>query len=333
VTINEPSFCALTALLDKKRPVLVQAHDFPDHDAIASAYALCELLLRAGYNADLTFSGEIRSISLTVMMERLSITPLPFPEAINRPRAQSIVVDGSPVDGTISKVAGKLIAVIDHHPFVKKPRCPFVDIRPEVGSCSSIIWTYWLDSGESPDKTTATALLAGIQLDTDFLSRHVSKTDIDAHYQLFFMGNYELAREVVRTSLKLDQIPQIGRAFSLSLVSGSTMLIELDGDYSSELLSVVADFLLRLQEITFVVAVEVQGTEYLLSARSRDPLVDAGKIIRTVLAGTGSGGGHRHMAGGIIKPKKYPGSKLLLERITQELDTHRSTNEADSKKN
>lgn len=328
--MNVKPFRVLTGVLDKKRPVLVQAHDHPDHDAIASAYALCELLLRAGYSADLTFGGKVQSISLSIMMERLSISPLPFAEAETVPGAQTIVVDGSPVDGTIQKTAGELVAVIDHHPYTTSPVCPIVDIRPETGSCSSIIWTYWLDSGEEADKTTATALLAGIQLDTDFLSRQVSKTDLDAHYALFFMGNYELAREIVRTTLKLDQVREIGKAFSSSRVSGSTMLIELKEDYSSELLSVLADFLLRLQEITFVVAVEIRGEEYHLSARTRDCSIDAGSIIRASLTGIGTGGGHRHMAGGLIAPDKYPGSKLLLERITQELDSHRSIHETDN---
>ncbi len=327
---NTP-FRALAEVLDKTRPVLVQAHDFPDHDAIASAYALCELLLRAGYTADMTFAGEIQSISLSIMMDRLSIQHLPFDEALELPGAQTIVVDGSPFDGTVRRAAGELVAVIDHHPVTGTPVCPLVDIRPDTGSCSSIIWTYWLDSGEEADRTTATALIAGIQLDTDFLSRHVSKTDLDAHYELFFMGNYELAREVVRTTLKLDQVRAIGKAFTSSQALGSTLLVELKEDYSSELLSVLADFLLRLQEITFVVAVEIRGEEYHLSARSKDCALDAGSIIRAALDGIGTGGGHRHMAGGIITPAKYPGSKLLLERITRELDTYRSEHEADSK--
>ena len=328
--MTDKPFRALIEVLDKHNPVLVQAHDYPDHDAIASAYALCELLLRAGFSADLTFAGEIQSISLSIMMERLAIRYLPFDDAERLPGAQTIVVDGSPVDGTIQRIAGNLVAVIDHHPYTVPPDCPIVDIRTETGSCSSIIWTYWLDSGEETDKTTATALLAGIQLDTDFLSRQVSKTDLDAHYELFFMGNYELAREIVRTTLKLDQVREIGKAFTSSRVDGSTMLIELKEDYSSELLSVLADFLLRLQEITFVIAVEIRGEEYHLSARTRDRTIDAGSIIRASLAGIGTGGGHRHMAGGIISPEKYPGSKLLLERITQELDSHRSTHETDS---
>ena len=38
---------ALAEHLDKERPVVVQAHDFPDHDAVATAYALSELLKRS----------------------------------------------------------------------------------------------------------------------------------------------------------------------------------------------------------------------------------------------------------------------------------------------
>lgn len=329
--MNAHPFRTLLPVLNRQRPVLVQAHDFPDHDAIASAYSLCELLLRAGFTAEITFAGSVQSISLSIMMDRLSIQYVPFSEAAAIAEAQTIVVDGSPVDGTIAKTAGELIGVIDHHPARRKPECPLVDIREDAGSCSAIIWTYWSDSGEEPDRTTATALLAGIQLDTDFLSRQVSQTDLDAHYDLFFRGNYELAREVVRTSLKLDQVRVIGKALTSSIVSGPTLLVELKGDYTSELLSVLADFLLRLQEITFVIAVEIRGEEYHLSARTRDCSIDAGRIIREALSTIGTGGGHRHMAGGIINPEKYPGSKLLLERITQELDSYRSAHETDNK--
>ena len=104
-------------------------------------------------------------------------------------------------------------------------------------------------------------MIAGIQLDTDFLSRRVSRTDLDAHSDLFFLGNNALAREVVRTALRLDQLPDIGKAFSSTAVDGEVIVAELEGDYSSELLSVLADFLLRLREITFAVVIETGGNE------------------------------------------------------------------------
>ena len=326
-------FSTLSQLLDPSRPVLIQTHDFPDHDAIGAAYGLCELLLRHHFECAMTYGGLIQSISLASMIDRLDISLVPFQEACAKSVYQTIVVDGSPASGTVKVVAGTLLAVIDHHPQRKPLNCPFTDIRTDTGSCSSIIWTYWQESKEEPDKTTATALLAGIQLDTDFLSRKVSKTDLDAHYDLFFKGNSNLAREVVYTSLSIEQLPKIGEAFQHFLVSDSILFTEIYGDYTNELLSVLADFLLRLQEIEFVVVIEVHGDEYHLSARSRTQNIDTGYIIRRVLSGIGTGGGHGHMAGGIINAKEYPGADEFLRKIITEIAAYRSKNETNSERN
>ena len=329
----EKPFRALLDKLDRTHPVLIQTHDFPDHDAIGAAYALCELLLRRQYECAMTYGGLIQSISLSSMINRLEIKLEPFEKACADSDWQTILVDGSPAAGTVRTVAGNLTAVIDHHPARKKLRCAFQDVRIETGSCCTIIWTYWQESGETPDRTTATALLAGIQLDTDFLSRSVSQTDLDAHYDLFFRGNHELAREVVRTSLRIDQLAEIGHAFSSFHIKDSILLAEVHGDYSSELLSVLADFLLRLQEITFAVVLEINGSEYHLSARTRDRTIDTGLIVRNILSGIGSGGGHPHMAGGMIRSEKYPGNEAFLEDIANEIAAYRSKNETDCQTN
>ncbi len=270
-------------------------------------------------------------------MERLSIEIEPFPatfpegEADGSP-AQAIVVDGSPANGTVARIAGELVAVIDHHPASSSPACPFVDVRTEAGSCSSIIWSYWKERGEEPDARAATALLAGIQLDTDFLSRRVSPLDLEAHHALFFAGDRDLAREVVRTTLSVAQLPHIGDALSNCRVRGDVLVCEVGRDCGSELLSVLADFLLRLREIAFVAVVEARGPEYRLSARTRDTRVDAGEAIRLALDGIGEGGGHRHMAGGIIEPGAYPGGEGLLERIESEVTSQRRRHETDGQK-
>jgi len=226
--------------------------------------------------------------------------------------------------GTVRTVIGILTGIIDHHPAREAVSCPFTDIRTGTGSCSAIIWTYWKEAGETPDGTTATALLAGIQLDTDFLSRQVSQTDLDAHYDLFFRGDCKLAREVVRSSLSVDQLAEIGRSFGSVHIRGAVLLAEVRSDYSGELLSVLADFLLRLQEITFAAVIGVHGTEYHLSARTRDGGIDTGCIIRKALAGIGTGGGHPHMAGGIIDEGRYPGADSFLQKISDEIAAYRS---------
>lgn len=328
-------FETLIGILDTSRKIIVQAHDFPDHDAIASAFGLASLLRRSGINASITAGGSIGGISLSAMIERVAIDIEPFPDEAGTDEAgsaQVIVVDGSPANGTVARIAGDLVGVIDHHPASLTPDCFFKDIRVDSGSCASIIWSYWKESGQEPDVRAATALLAGIQLDTDFLSRRVSPLDLEAHHALFFLGDRELAREVVRTTLSVSQLPHIGEALSNCKIKGDVLVCEIGRDCASELLSVLADFLLRLREIAFVAVVEARGPEYRLSARTRDPRVDAGEVIRLALEGIGEGGGHRHMAGGILKPGLYPGGEGLLERIETEVTSQRRRHEADNQK-
>lgn len=312
-------FGELLSVLDPGRAVLVQTHDFPDHDAMGAAYALCEILERRGFNCSMAYGGKIQSISLDSMIRKLNIALVDFPSARGDASYQTIIVDGSPGGGTVETVAGTLVGYIDHHPaapsHTARFAARFADVRLDVGSCSTIVWTYWKEAGEKPDRTSATAMLAGIQLDTDFLSRRVSPVDLEAHAALYFLGDPELSREIVHTSLSVAELPDIGQALSTAVVRGSLVVAELEGDYPAELLSVLADFLLRLREADFSVVVETGGADCRLSARSRNPKLDAGRVLSQAIAGLGSGGGHPHMAGGIMSRERYPGKEILLEKF------------------
>ena len=46
-------------LLDTDERVIIQAHDFPDHDAIASAFAMAYLLSQKGFKPFLSYQGFI----------------------------------------------------------------------------------------------------------------------------------------------------------------------------------------------------------------------------------------------------------------------------------
>ncbi|MDR2259299.1 MAG: hypothetical protein LBE14_09150, partial [Treponema sp.] len=58
---------------DGETDLVIQTHDFPDHDAAASAFALGRLLGRRGYAVRLLYRGVIRSFSLKTMIEKLRI--------------------------------------------------------------------------------------------------------------------------------------------------------------------------------------------------------------------------------------------------------------------
>jgi nanoRNase/pAp phosphatase (c-di-AMP/oligoRNAs hydrolase) len=282
--------------------VLIQPHDFPDHDAVASAFALSLLLEHFGIKTALFYRGEIRSHSINFMIEKLHI---PIKEAgKNAPKGLDhlpcIVVDGNPLNTNAHPLTDNLFAVVDHHLAKKAPNCPFPDIRTDYGSCSSIVASYWAEMKLLPEKDAATALLIGIEMDTDFLSRRVNKPDLDAHYWLFFMADWEFGVRILKTSLSQKDLPSITLALANSRVDGVLFFTVITKDTSQEVLSILADFFLRLREIFISVIIETKGSTNHVSVRSRDPALSAAGILHSALKGIGNGGGHDHMAGGVL---------------------------------
>ena len=115
---------ALVAHLDRSRPVVIQAHDFPDHDAVASGYALRQLLRLRDIPAELCYSGRIQSNSLTEAIRMLSI-PLHNSSELNLTnQTQIILVDGFVGNRNVTDLPGEVVALIDHHSPPERPRVP-----------------------------------------------------------------------------------------------------------------------------------------------------------------------------------------------------------------
>jgi len=87
-------FDKLLATLDDDRQVVIQAHDFPDHDAVGASYALATLLGARGIQAVLSYGGSIQSDSLAEEIELLEIPIQSVAEAGIDANAQIVVVDG-----------------------------------------------------------------------------------------------------------------------------------------------------------------------------------------------------------------------------------------------
>ena len=81
------------------------------------------------------------------------------------------------------------VAVIDHHEFCGDKGYRFMDIRPEAGSCSAIIADWFFENNIEPPRHVATALLYGIFMDTDNLTRGVSDIDINMFYKLYIRSS------------------------------------------------------------------------------------------------------------------------------------------------
>jgi nanoRNase/pAp phosphatase (c-di-AMP/oligoRNAs hydrolase) len=310
-------FQDLIRVLDRGKPVIIQAHDYPDHDAIASGFALLRLLQDFGFRCEFCYGGEMQGFSITGIITDLNIPVVPASSLNIDEEAQINLVDGVAGNRNVTSLTdAPLAGIIDHHqPPALIPECPFVDIRPGTGSCSTIIYQYYLETMAEISRDAATALLAGLMMDTAQMTRGVGPVDLAAFSGLFFMGDWEKAAYVLRNSFSIQDIPALRHAFDHYYRYEGVCFVELEKAVRPELLGLISDYFLRMLEVHFVVTSEMEDGGCRLSLRSEDPRLPADLIIKRALEGIGHGGGHPHMSGGTIPSSCYPGGAQLREKF------------------
>jgi nanoRNase/pAp phosphatase (c-di-AMP/oligoRNAs hydrolase) len=196
---NKTGIDALVACLDRRRPILIQAHDFPDHDAVAAGFGLYELLQLRGIQAAFSYSGRIQSYSLSQAIQTLQI-PIHASTSLDiSDLTQIILVDGFIGNRNVTDLPGEVIALIDHHSPPEHPRVPYWDIRTDYGSCSSIIFDYFRQAGDEFTSNCATALLMGLMMDTAFMTRGYIRSTLMPSRLYFLRAIGELELECSKT--------------------------------------------------------------------------------------------------------------------------------------
>jgi nanoRNase/pAp phosphatase (c-di-AMP/oligoRNAs hydrolase) len=107
---------------------------------------------------------------------------------------------------------------------------------------------------------------------------------------------------VVKTALSKKDLNSIQVAIANARIQEGIFFTVISEDTTQEVISILADFFLRLREISITVLVEKKGETRPVSVRSQLPEVSAAGIIRTALKDIGEGGGHDYMAGGLLFP-------------------------------
>lgn len=309
----------LCSHIDENRRVVIQAHDFPDHDAVASAFGLAFLLERRGLKPVLCYGGSIQSDSLSEAIKLMNIPIGSCKSAGLDDSVQLILVDGFMGNRNMTGLPGTVVGVIDHHTPPEEPDCPYHDIRPDYGSCSTIVFEYFQAADAPLKKNIATMLLMGLMMDTAFMTRGVAPVDLEAFSTLFFQGDWETGSRLLKNSLSLSDLGLFREAINACEVADDFAFVPLQQECSAEAMALIADFFLGLREIQFVVVVEPDRDEYRLSVRSEDDIRPSDVIIRRALNGIGAGGGHVHMGGGSIPRDLFPGEQGLRKRFLMAL--------------
>lgn len=291
--------------------IFIQPHDAPDPDAIASAFGLHYLLSRHGLKARIIYGREYEKMDARRMVALLGIELSMAAEAASiESEDWVVVIDGQSGNTNMADLHCVEVAAIDHHVLRADASYRFLDIRPEVGSCSAIIADYFFENQEIPPRLVATALLYGIFIDTDSMTRGVTDLDALMFYRLYAFAEPEIFRRLRSSQLTLRDMATYADAFRTVEVYGRLAFLRL-ADADDSLVGAANDIVLSLDEIDASIAYSVRSDGVKISVRCKVDDIHGDELARAIAGDLGFGGGHVHMAGGFIPADRVPPDRSI----------------------
>ncbi len=296
--VQERPVRLLEALRALSGPLLVVTHDNPDPDAIASALGLARLTEVVGVPAHPCYGGEIAHQENRALVNLLDLDLRTFDDVDLEEYGGIALVDHSRAGINDSLPEGTPVdVVIDHHPPRGAVEGAFVDIRPEVGSTSTLIEEYLSRLGIEPDGRLATALLYGIRIDTKDFTRETAIPDFEAAAALVPHADEAVLRRVESPSMSPETLRVLAAAIERRDVRGSIVASCVGEITDRDALAQAAERLLDLEDVTVTFVYGYMDGVIYGSARARGADVDVGELLREALDAIGSAGGHANMAG------------------------------------
>jgi len=293
----------LREVLAGKKTLLIVMQDFPDPDAIAAAAALRELVkAHQEITTTLACGGFVGRAENQALLKYLGLN-IKSLQGLNVAAFAAIaVVDTQP--GAGNNGLGRDVIpdiVIDHHP--KRPqsrKVAFSDVRRRYGATSTILHEYAVVAGLPISVPLATALLYGIRSDTADLGREAIRSDIEAYLALYPICNKRVLGRIAMARVPRSYFRAIGMGLRNAHSAGNCVYTLLGSVENPDIVSEIADLLLRDEETTWALCIGAYGGQLLLSLRTSDLTANAGKVMSRLVGRSGTGGGHTVMAGGQI---------------------------------
>lgn len=309
----------LKELIKSDKRVLIQTHDFPDPDAVASAYGLQYFFSLYNIPSQIIYVGEIQRDALRNMINKLDIKVTRDIDASLRDDDLIVIVDGCKGSKNVTDLPGFEIAVIDHH-IVKEPEdVPYVSIYEELGSCSTIITGYFIDKELKIPQDIATALKVGLSRDTDLLTRKVTNRDVDAYHYLHTFANNNLVNSLLRNNIQLSDFAFFDKTITQLKRENCIAWHYFEEGCETNLMGILGDFILSAQEIELSVLFAKNNNSISISVRNENPEWSAAECIRIITKGIGAGGGHNEMAGGVIFSSNNFSEENTIKKVINHL--------------
>ena len=284
--------------------IVVQGHDNPDADAIASGYGLYRYFKSHGKKVRLIYGGRnpIQKSNLVLMVNRLKI-PIEYVEELAETPELLVTVDCQYGERNVTKFPGKTVAVIDHH--VADPaRLPELqEVRDCYGSCATVLWDMLEDEGfeVAGDKVLATAFYYGLFMDTGKMQEIRHPKDRDMRDALELRADAAILTQLQNSNLSQEELKIAGKAMSgVDYEKNGRFALAEAQRCDPNILGIISDALIEVDGVGTCIAYCVLDDGVKLSVRSCERETRADELAAFVTAGIGSGGGHVHKSGGFL---------------------------------
>lgn len=294
---------ALLQAVGKPGPVVILPHDNPDPDALASAATLAYLLKElARRDAVIAQGGIIGRAENRAMLTYLNINLVSIPSIEFGSDTHVALVDTQP--GRINNSLPEGITpsvVIDHHPaYSDYPGVAFLDLRSDYGATSTILAEYLREAKVEIDPKIATALFYGIAAETQDLGREATPADVAASQFLYPHTNKRRLAKIENARVPREYFAGFRDAIEEAQIYGKVIISMLGEVQYPDMVAEIADFLLRLDEVEWALAMGFYNKWLYVSLRTTVRDVNAGDLLQKVL-GSKSAGGHDMIAGGRVR--------------------------------
>jgi nanoRNase/pAp phosphatase (c-di-AMP/oligoRNAs hydrolase) len=212
--------------------------------------------------------------------------------------------------------------VFDHHPLRKATgQVRFAEVRPDVGAISTVLTEVLQAAAIEPPQPLATALFYGIKTDTQGLVRGASPADVAAHIYLQSRIDVRALARIEQAQVPMGYFRSLSTTLRAARIYDRVIISFLGEMGHPDLAAEMADLLLRLKGMCWVLCMGVHQNTLILAVRTRNRRGGAEHLVLYVVEGQGTAGGHGTMAGGQV-PLQGQDPALVAEHLTQRALEH-----------
>lgn len=284
--------------------IVIQCHDNPDADSIASGYGVYEYLKNNGKEVRLIYGGRniIRKSNLVMMVKELEI---PIEHVSNMSEVKEaellVTVDCQYGEGNVTMHPAKTVAVIDHHR-VSGKLPELSEVRSNLGACSTLLWEMLKEESYEVNNNVnlATALYYGLYTDTGSFEEIFHPKDMELRDEANVDAG--LITKLRNSNISIEELETAGAALlRCDYNEKYRFAVVKSGPCDPNVLGIISDLVLEVDAVDVCLVFSVLPTGVKFSVRSCIEEIKANELVSKLCIGIGSGGGHTVKAGGFLQ--------------------------------